>query len=142
MWIGEQEVRALDPSVMPVYLDVNGNITETGGSNFVIYRKGEIVSPKRNNILWGISLTVLQEIAAEMGIPFIEADIQTHDVVNADEAWIPTTPYCLGPVVRFNGTDIGDGQPGPMWRKILDRWSEIAGKDIYRETAESTAPSS
>ena len=140
MWIGEQELHALDPSVMPVYLDVNGNITETGGSNFVIYRKGEIVSPKRNNILWGISLTVLEEIASEMGIRFVEADIQTHDVINAHEAWLPTTPYCLGPVVRFNGSDIGDGKPGPMWRKIIDHWSELVGKDIYRETAEATSP--
>ena len=71
-----------------------------------------------------------------MGIPFIEEDIQTYDVVNADEAWVPTTPYCLGPVVRINRVSIGDGRPGPMWRRVLDRWSEIAGKDIYREMTE------
>jgi branched-subunit amino acid aminotransferase/4-amino-4-deoxychorismate lyase len=72
-----------------------------------------------------------------MDVPFVEEDIQTWDVVNADEAWVPSTPWCLGPVVRINGEPIGDGKPGPMWRKILDRWSEIAGKDIYREIAES-----
>ncbi len=133
MWIGEQEIRQVDPGAMALYLDIDGNITETGGSNFVIYRDGQIVSPRRNNILWGISLTVLEEIAAEMGIPFVEEDIQTYDVINADEAWIPSTPYCLGPVVRINGAPIGDGTPGPLWRRILDRWSEIAGKDIYSE---------
>ena len=137
MWIGEQEAHAVDPHSMALYLDINGNITETGGSNFVIYQDGRVISPRRDNILWGISLTVLSEILAEMGIPFVEQDIQTYDVVNCDEAWIPTTPYCLGPVVRINGAPIGDGTPGPMWRRILDRWSEMVGKDIYRETAES-----
>jgi branched-subunit amino acid aminotransferase/4-amino-4-deoxychorismate lyase len=137
MWIGEQEVHQLDPTAVPLYLDIDGNITETGGSNFVIYRDGQVVSPRRNNILWGISLTVLAEILADMGVPFVEEDLQTYDVVNADEAWMPTTPYCLGPVVRFNGLPIGDGKPGPMWRQVLDRWSEIVGKDIYRETAEA-----
>jgi len=139
MWIGEREVQAVDKSAMPLFLDIDGNVTETGGSNFVIFRDGQVVSPHRKNILWGISLTVLAEICAEMDIPFVEADIQTYDIVNADEAWIPTTPFCLGPVVRINGVPIGDGHPGPMWRKILDRWSEIVEKDIYRETAEATA---
>jgi len=137
MWIGEQEVSSTHPGAMPVYLDINGNLTETGGSNFVIYRDGKVISPRRSNILWGISLTVLTEILADMGMPFVEEDIQTYDVINADEAWLPTTPYCLGPVVRFNGSPIGDGRPGPMWRKVLDRWSEVVGKDIYRETAEA-----
>ena len=137
MWIGEQEIRQLDATAMPLYLDIHGNVTETGGSNFVIYRDGKVISPRRNNILWGISLTVLEEILAELGVPFMEDDIQTYDVVNADEAWIPTTPYCLGPVVKINGVPIGDGTPGPMWRRILDHWSGIVGKDIYRETAEA-----
>ena len=135
MWIGEQEVKHLDPTATPLYLDINGNITETGGSNFVIYRDGQVVSPRRDNILWGISLTVLGEILEEMGIPLVEENLQTYDLVNAEEAWMPTTPYCLGPVTRFNGVPIGDGQPGPLWRKIIDRWSEVVDKDIYQEVA-------
>jgi branched-chain amino acid aminotransferase len=135
MWIGEQEVKQLDPHVVPLYLDIHGNVTETGGSNFVIFRDNQIVSPRRNNILWGISLTVVQEIAAELGIEFVEEDIQSYDVINAEEAWLPSTPYCLAPVVRFNGEPIGDGRPGPMWRQVLDRWSELVGKDLYTETA-------
>ena len=135
MWIGEQEVKQLDPTATPLYLDINGNITETGGSNFVIYRDGQVVSPRRDNILWGISLTVLAEILEEMDIPLVEENLQTYDVVNAEEAWMPTTPYCLGPVTRFNGVPIGDGQPGPLWRKIIDRWSELVDKDIYQEVA-------
>ncbi len=138
MWIGEQEIKQSDPGAMALYLDIEGNVTETGGSNFVIYSEGKVISPRRPNILWGISLTVLTEILEEMGIPFEERDLQTYDVVNADEAWIPTTPYCLGPVVRLNGVPIGDGKPGPMWRRILDHWSGIVGKDVYAETAEAT----
>ena len=35
--------------------------------------------------------------------------------------------------VRHNVRVFGDGKPGPMWRKIISRWSEIVEKDIYRE---------
>jgi branched-chain amino acid aminotransferase len=140
MWIGDHDVHLADPNAVALYLDIHGNITETGGSNFVVYRDGVVTSPKRSNILWGISLTVLTEILAEMGIPFIEDDIQTYDVINADEAWMPTSPYCLGPVVKFNGIPIGDGKPGAIWRKIMARWSEIVGKDIIKEIVDSQAP--
>ena len=140
MWIGDQETRDADPQAIAIYLDQNGYISETGGSNFVIYRDGQVVSPRRGNILWGVSLTALTEILAELDIPFVEADIHPYDVVNADEVWLPTTPYCLAPVVRFNGVDIGDGRPGPMWRSVIDHWSGIVGSDIYAEVADAQDP--
>ncbi len=133
MWIGEQEARQRDPGAIPLFLDLNGNITETGGSNFVIFKGGAVISPAGANILRGLSLVTLFEILDEMRIPWFERDIQLFDVVNADEAWIPSTPYCLGPVVQINGMPVGSGKPGPLWRKIIDKWSERVSKDIYRE---------
>jgi branched-chain amino acid aminotransferase len=133
MWIGDHEVHLADPKAVSLFLDTDGNISETGGSNFVIYKDGAVISPRSKNILWGISLKVLTELLEEMKVPFREDDIQTYDVINADEAWVPTTPYCLGPVVRINGIPVGIGKPGPMWRTIIDNWSKIVKKDIYRE---------
>ena len=141
MWIGDQEIKKLDPKAVALYMDVDGNITETGGSNFVIYREGTVASPRRTNILWGVSLQVLTEILTEMRIPFLEDDIQTYDVINADEAWMPSSPYSLAPVVKINSTPIGDGKPGPMWRKIISRWSEIVKKNIYSEMVDGTGKS-
>ncbi|MDP6152638.1 MAG: aminotransferase class IV [Phycisphaeraceae bacterium] len=140
MWIGDKQVALADPGAVPLYLDIHGNISEASGSNFLIYRDGVVVSPRSPNILGGISLKVITEILAEMTVPFAEADIQTYDAVNADEAWLPTTPYCMAPVVMINGTEIGTGKPGPMWRRILDRWSELAGKDVYSEITQAQAP--
>ena len=139
MWIGDYQAHQIDPAAIAVYLDIDGNITETGGSNFVIYRDGKVVSPRRRNILWGISLTVLKEILDDLGIGFIEDDIQAYDAINAQEVWLPTTPYCLAPVVRFNGVSIGNGEPGPVWRRVLSRWSELVGTDIYEEVVGSSA---
>ena len=42
MWIGQQEIHQFDPEAMALYLDLDGNITETGGSNFVIFRKAAL----------------------------------------------------------------------------------------------------
>ena len=138
MWIGNYQAHQIDPEAIAVYLDMHGNLTETVGSNFVIYRDGQVVSPRSRNVLWGISLTVLTELLMDLGIDFIEDDLQTFDAVNAEEAWLPTTPYCLAPVVRFNGVPIGEGRPGLVWRRVLDRWSEVVGTNIYNEVTGSS----
>jgi len=137
MWIGEQEAHLADPRAVALFQDIHGNISETGGANIVVYREGRVISPRRSNILWGVSLTVLTEILRSKGIPFAEDDLQVVDLVTADEVWLVTTPYCMAPVVKVNGASIGDGKPGKMWRTLLDAWSESVGKDVYREMADS-----
>lgn len=136
MQVGDAIVHSTNPSAMAIYMDQFGNITETGGSNFVIYKDGVVYSPKRRNILWGVSLQTLKEIVEDMGIAFVEEDIMIFDVVNADEAWVTTTPYCIAPVTRFNGQTIGDGTT-LMFMKILKAWGDRIGKDLWSELVDS-----
>ena len=136
MRVGGYIVSASGGRGMSLFMDQFGNLTETGGSNFVIYKDGVVYSPRRRNILWGISLQTVKEIVEEMGIPFVEEDIMIYDAVNADEAWVTTTPYCLAPVSKFNGQILGDGT-FPMFRKVLDAWSKRVGKDLWDEIVNS-----
>ena len=40
-------------------------------------------------------------VAAQLGIPFVERDFQVYNVINADEAFTASTPYCLLPVTKI-----------------------------------------
>ncbi len=73
---------------------------------------------------------MLIELASRLGIPFFERDIQVYNVVSAEEALLATTPYCLMPVTRINGLAIADGKPGPVYRRLMDAWSQEVGLDI------------
>lgn len=132
-YLADQEARVADPDAAALLLDLDGNVTETGGSNFLIVERGEIVSPTTTNILPGISRAMVKELAAELGIPFVERDFQVYNVVNADEAFTSSTPYCLLPVTRINGLPIGDGRPGPIYHRLLEAWSKRVGVDIERQ---------
>jgi len=77
-----------------------------------------------------------------MGVPFVERDMQVYDVMNAEEAFLPTTPYCLAPVTRINGVTIGAGKPGPMFHRIMTEWNKLAGLDILGQIMASKAPAS
>lgn len=130
-WLAEQEAHLVDPGAMPLLLDLQGNLTETSGSNFLLVRDGTVYSPAPRNILLGISRKVVIELCRKLGIPFAERDLQVHDAMTADEAFVTTTPYCMAPVTRFNGVTVGDGAiGGPIYNRLLDAWSEEVGVDI------------
>lgn len=132
-YLADKEAQLVDPDASALLLDLAGNVTETGGANFLIVEQGAIVSPTLTNTLPGISRQTVIELAEKLGIPFIVKDFQVHSVINADEAFTATTPYCLMPVTKINGLPIGDGRPGPIWKKLLVAWSELVGIDIERQ---------
>lgn len=137
MWIGDQQARQVDPKAVGLYLDHNGNITETGGANFVILKDGTILSPRRTNILWGVSLETVARLGRSLGLAFEERDLSLFDVVNADEAWLCTTPYFLAAAVKINGQAIGPGRPGPVWKQLMEAFSAEVGLDVARQILES-----
>jgi branched-subunit amino acid aminotransferase/4-amino-4-deoxychorismate lyase len=138
-YLADKEAQLADPEASALLLDLHGNVTETSGANFLIVECGTIVSPTLANTLPGISRDSVIRLAAELGIPFVERDIQVFNVINADEAFLTSTPYCLMPVTRINGVLIGDGRPGPMYRRLIKAWGEKLGLDIERQIVDGAA---
>ncbi len=132
-YLADQEARLVDPQASALLLDLDGNVSETSGANFLIVENRAIVSPTLRNILPGISRQTVIELAAELGIGFVERDIQTFNAVNADEAFTVSTPYCIMPVTRINNVPIGDGQPGPVVEQLRAAWSKKVGLDIAEQ---------
>ncbi len=136
-YLADKETQLVDPDGVSLLLDLQGNVTETSGANFLIVERGTIVSPTTVNTLPGVSRSVVMSIAAKLGIPFMEKDIQVHSVMNADEAFLASTPFCLCPATKINGVAIGDGQIGPIYRRILDAWSAEVGLAIDQQVFDS-----
>src|SRR5262249_33306397 len=111
-YLAEKEARLADPDAAALLLDLDGNIAETNAANFLMVTGGAIHSPTTRNTLPGISRAVVMGLAAKLGIAFIERDIQLFEAVNAEEAFLSSTPFCLMPVTRINGIPIGEGKPG------------------------------
>lgn len=132
-WLADQETHLADPKAVTLLLDLDGNVTETGGSNFLIAKHGALISPTARNTMRGISRQNVIELCAKLKIAFSERDFQVHDVINADEAFLTTTPYGIAPATRINGLEIGNGKPGPLFKRIAAAWSEQVGFDILEQ---------
>ena len=131
--IASKQAEAVDSAAIPLLLDLDANITECAGSNFVIVRDETICTPTDRNILHGISLQTVEDLAGEAGLGYEAMDLQLYDVIQADEAWLPSTPYCIAPCTRVNTIPIGDSRPGPRWRRMLEVWSKHVGMDIHSQ---------
>ena len=67
----------------------------------------------------------LRELVPELGLGWVEKDLQPYDAVNADEAWLTSTPYLLGTVYAH--------QQYADWRR--QAWSSIPSGDGGVESA-------
>lgn len=131
--LAEIEVKLVDPQAQGILLDIHGNVAENKGANFFIVADGALKTPPTSNALAGISRSTVLELAARLSIPAREVDIQPYDIYTADEAFFTSTPYCIMPATRFNGLPVGDGQVGPVTRRLLAAWSELVGVDIVAQ---------
>jgi branched-chain amino acid aminotransferase len=131
--LAEIEVKLVDPQAQGILLDIDGNIAENKGGNFFIVADGVLKTPTTRHALAGISRATVLELAAQVGIPAHETDIQPYDVYTADEAFFTSTPYCIMPATRFNGLSVGDGAVGPITKRLLAAWSDLVSVDIVAQ---------
>jgi branched-subunit amino acid aminotransferase/4-amino-4-deoxychorismate lyase len=130
-YLADRQAAAIERGARAVLLDAAGNVTETSTSNLVIYVPAQgFIAPPRGEVLPGVSLEVLIELARGLGIPYAERRLLPADVATAAEVLLTSTPNCLLPVVRFAGRPIGDGRPGPIFARISAAWNELVGLDI------------
>jgi branched-chain amino acid aminotransferase len=131
--LADEQARLVDRRAIALLLDRNDNVTETATANFFIVADDAIITPTPRNTLHGISQQVVGELAAQLQIPFFQRDFQSYDVVNAAEAFTSSTPYGVLPVVTINGKPIGSGNPGPVYARLLEAFSQLAGLDLAEQ---------
>jgi branched-chain amino acid aminotransferase len=133
------QARQVDPQAWALLTDEDGFLTEGSGANFFLVRRGELLTPEPRNILRGVTRQVTMTLAARLGIPCRECNLEGYDVVTADEAFFTSTPFVMVPVARFNGHVVGDRVPGPVFRRLLTAWCELAGVNIVAQAREYAA---
>lgn len=106
-----------------------GKLTEASASNVFIVERGVIQSPPKSNlILPGITYDVVVELARANGLPLEFKDIPEADVRAADELWVSSSSKEVLAIVELDGKRIGDGRPGPVFRRMFQLYQEFKQK--------------
>ena len=107
----------------------DGKLTEASASNVFIVKRGVIQSPPKSNlILPGITYDVVAELAQAGSLPLEFRDIAEAEVRSADEVWVTSWSKEVLAIVELDGNRIGDGRPGPVFRRMYQLYQEFKQK--------------
>jgi D-alanine transaminase len=107
----------------------DGRLTEASASNVFIVKRGVIQSPPKTNlILPGITYDVVVELARANGMPLEFREVSEAEVRGADEVWVTSSSKEVLAIVELDGKRIGDGRPGPVFRRMYQLYQEFKQK--------------
>jgi D-alanine transaminase len=117
--------QAIDAGSVEAILINNGYAIEGAASNVFIVKNGLITTPALSSaLLPGITRDLILELAAGNAMPYREADVPEADLHTADEIWLTSSTREISPVVTLDERPVGDGRPGPVWKKMIGLYQD------------------
>src|SRR6266700_949160 len=117
-----------------IMLNSEGYVSECTGDNVFIIKAGQMFTPPLSaGALYGITRSVVMDMAREASIPVSEPNLTRYDLFNADECFLTGTGAELIPVVKIDGRVIGAGKPGPVTKSLVQRYralTQVSGESI------------
>jgi branched-chain amino acid aminotransferase len=109
-----------------IMMNPEGLVAEATGDNIFIVRDEQLQTPPTSaGILEGITRAVVMRLAGENDIPLEEKNLTRFDLYVADECFFTGTAAEVIPVTQIDGRPIGDAEPGPITRRLMDAFHAI-----------------
>ena len=126
--------QSADAGAAETILFRDGILTEASASNVFVAKNGLVLSPPKSNlILPGITYDVVVEIAQQLGMPLEFRDIREAEVRAADEVWVTSSSKEILAVVELDGKPVGEGRPGPLFRRAWEGYQEFKRRVMRKE---------
>jgi D-alanine transaminase len=110
----------------------DGKLTEASASNVFVVKRGVIHSPPKSNlILPGITYDVVSELAHANNLPIEFREVSEAEVRAADEIWVTSSSKEVLAIVELDGKRVGDGRPGPVFRRMHQLYQEFKQKVMH-----------
>ena len=111
---------ALEAGADDAWLIEDGLVTEGSAANaYIVTQDRRLVTRSLGpEILAGVTRQAVLQLAAEHQLSIEQRPFSLTEAQTAREAFNTAATSLVLPVVAINGTPIGDGQPGPMTRRL------------------------
>lgn len=122
----EANVADVDAAVM---MDIEGFVSEANATNIFFVYNGKVCTPFADSCLPGITRQFVIDLCKDNDIPVSEKRVSMAEMYAADECFTTGTMGELAHVIEIDGRTIGDGEKGPVTKKL---------QSLHRELAESS----
>jgi D-alanine transaminase len=101
-----------------------GEVLEGSSTSVFAVKNGALVTPPNSNrILPGTTRDAVLDLARDRIVAQIRS-LSVEELLHADEVWIAAATRDVLPITRIDGTAIGAGKPGPLWRQMSEWFAE------------------
>jgi len=123
---------AVDANASETLLIRDGNLTDASASSVHAVIGGVLCTPPNSwKLLPGTTRGVIEEIAERAGVTWRSTTVSEADLRNASEILLGAATREVQAVTTLDGKSVGDGKPGPIWRRLFDAFQafkrELAG---------------
>jgi branched-chain amino acid aminotransferase len=108
-----------------ILLDVYGLVAEGPGENVFAVSSGTLLTPPVANVLDGITRRAVIEVAAACSHETVERPLTPYDLRTADELFFTSTYAGVVAVAELDGHPIGTEHPGPVTRRLRERYERL-----------------
>jgi len=111
--------QAREKKAAEALLERDGYIQEGASSSLFIVEAGSIIAPQSSNtVLQGTTSTLIQRLAQDQKIAFLNEAISYQRLLSADEVWVSSSTRGLLPVSKVGEKSIGTVSKGPLWHRL------------------------
>jgi branched-chain amino acid aminotransferase len=110
-------------------LDVHGFVAETNATHVFIVFRGVVLTSRLVACPEGITRATVLDLCRTNGIACQERDLSLTEIYRADEMFCTGTLGELAPVTKVDGRTIGDGNPGPVTRRLTDLFRGLTERE-------------
>jgi branched-chain amino acid aminotransferase len=112
-------------------LDINGHVSEGSGENIFLVKGGVLFTPPlSSSILSGITRDCVFKMAADLGIEVRELSIPRGQLYTCDEMFLTGTAAEITPIRTVDRIEVGNGRPGEVTRRVMERFRGIVTGEI------------
>ncbi len=110
-----------------IFLREDGTVAEGSAMNLFIVQDGTLITtPPTADILVGITRNTVLELAVEeLGFAVLERPIARTELYVCDEVFFTGTGAQVAPVRSIDRRKIGNGEPGPVSRKLQELYFQV-----------------
>lgn len=114
-------------------MDENGNVAEGPGSNFFFEKDEVLYTPRKENILPGITRATVISYAEELGYKVVEKNFTPEDLINADSAFFTGTATEVAGIKSLGGYDFKMDWEDSIGHSLFLMYRQGVTNDEYRD---------
>ena len=130
-YLADREARDVDPDAIGILVDSDATVTESSIANLVIVQGSRLVAPPSDQVLCGVSLQVVRDLADQLGIDWTEERITPERLRRAEEVLLTGTSCGLWFANSIDGSE--SRVAGPVYQKLRSEFDDLiaAGETAF-----------